>query len=75
MPLTVDTPLCGSRSPIGFVDLNAKWLSENITIRRMCNRKLMDLFKDRAIGARPMYRHDILFDSNVILLEANLKKV
>ncbi|VVC30192.1 Major facilitator superfamily domain [Cinara cedri] len=73
MPITEQTPLCSSRSDNEPVGLNAIWLYENKIIGRTCVRNLTNIFKDRTIGGRPMYRHDILFESNIMLLAANLK--
>lgn len=39
----------------------------------ICIRNVRNMFNSRVIGSRPMYRDDILFNSNVSLLVDNVK--
>ncbi|VVC36380.1 Hypothetical protein CINCED_3A000493 [Cinara cedri] len=73
-PLTVKIPLYSSHS-LTTISLNANWTSESKKHRLVCIRNLTNMFDDRTIGARPMYRQDVLFNSNGMLLTNNSKTI
>lgn len=56
------------------VDLKVNyWLFGNKQNRKVCCRNVTNMFRNRMIGSRPMYRDDIYFDGNIALLTTIMK--
>ncbi|XP_027850777.2 uncharacterized protein LOC114130081 [Aphis gossypii] len=53
----------------------SNWIYEEYRNRRLCVRNITNMFKNRLIGSRPMYRDDILYDGNIslLLMRCNVK--
>lgn len=50
-----------------------KFYLENRKRKKICMRNLMNMFENRTVGSRPMYRDDILFNGDVRSLVYGLK--
>lgn len=72
-------PIVVNAKPLKYAVRNlnySNWIYEEYRNRRLCVRNITNMFRNRVIGSRPMYRDDVLYDGNIsLLLMANIKVV
>ncbi|XP_060845075.1 uncharacterized protein LOC132924664 isoform X2 [Rhopalosiphum padi] len=70
-------PIVVNAKPLKYAVRNlnySNWIYEEYRNRRLCVRNITNMFQNRVIGSRPMYRDDVLYDGNIsLLLMANIK--